>query len=121
MIRSGAEIRAEVLKAARGAGLPFGVAEDLAHVAETLGGAEIEKLSAMIADPRSHGKLLDFCLARDLDGDSDVFSTEAPVMGAREVPDDAWLSLNRLASRTYVPESEQSRQSGAGAGNIDND
>jgi hypothetical protein len=32
-----------------------------------------------------------------------------------------WQRLQNLSYRTYVPASERSRRSGAGAGNIDND
>ncbi len=38
-----------------------------------------------------------------------------------EIAADDWACLCELASRTYVPESEESREQGAGAGSIDND
>lgn len=38
-----------------------------------------------------------------------------------EIPDNVWGMLNILAAKTYVPESEASRVSGAGAGLTDND
>ena len=38
-----------------------------------------------------------------------------------EINDQAWQTLNELAHRTYVPISEESRLSGAGAGLTDND
>ena len=38
-----------------------------------------------------------------------------------DVDDDLWSALQRLAHRTYVPASDQSRISGAGAGLSDND
>lgn len=38
-----------------------------------------------------------------------------------EIPESAWGLMNILAAKTYVPESEASRVSGAGAGLTDND
>ena len=38
-----------------------------------------------------------------------------------EIDDHVWARLNAFAKRTYVPESEESRARGAGAGGIDND
>ncbi len=56
-----------------------------------------------------------------------VIAAEAPPrrperMSPRlEVPDALWAGFERLAARTYVPETEQSRLTGAGAGLLDND
>lgn len=38
-----------------------------------------------------------------------------------DIPDSVWGMMNILAAKTYVPESEASRVSGAGAGLTDND
>lgn len=46
---------------------------------------------------------------------------KSPPSTARHVPEDIWDWLNSLAARTYVPASESSRLSGAGAGLTDND
>lgn len=46
---------------------------------------------------------------------------QAQPSGRVEVDESIWRQLQRLAHRTYVPASEQSRLLGAGAGNIDND
>jgi hypothetical protein len=121
MIRSGGEIRAEVLKAARGAGLALGIAEDLSQLAETLSGTDIGSLAAMIADPERHAELTEACLRHDLGHTQGLFAANMKVSGAREVPDEAWRVLSGLAARIYVPESEASRRAGAGAGDIDND
>ena len=42
-------------------------------------------------------------------------------IGGIDVPDEAWAEALRLASLTYVPASDRSRLSGAGAGLRDND
>lgn len=44
-----------------------------------------------------------------------------PGMGALSVPKADWDALKKLALKTYVPETEESRLSGAGAGLTDND
>lgn len=44
-----------------------------------------------------------------------------PGTGGVAVDDSVLARLDAFAARTYVPESEESRQKGAGAGNIDND
>ena len=121
MIRSSAEIRAEVLKASRGAGLPLGVAEDLAQWAEALGEAELSRLAQMIAEPARHDALISACLDQDLTGQNQLFGSETTAQGARDITEDTWSVLSTLAARTYVPESDASRESGAGAGDIDND
>lgn len=41
--------------------------------------------------------------------------------GPSEVDEKTWERLNNLAAQTYVPETESSRLSGAGAGLVDND
>ncbi len=51
----------------------------------------------------------------------DVPQGRPPGTGALSVADEDWNALKALAARTYVPESEQSRLSGAGAGLSDND
>lgn len=52
-------------------------------------------------------------------------SAEPPQLATRYDPaatgDNGWAELTRLATRTYVPASQQSRLTGAGAGLIDND
>ena len=48
-------------------------------------------------------------------------SVTKPVAGARDVDAALWARLEDLAARTCVPASDQSRSSGAGAGNSDND
>lgn len=121
MIRSGAEIRAEVLKAARGAGLPLGVAEDLALLAETLPDDDLARLAQMIAEPARHDTLIEACLDQDMTGQNALFDNVTAQTGARDVAEATWSLLSTLAARTYVPESDTSRQSGAGAGDIDND
>ncbi len=48
-------------------------------------------------------------------------AAETPSVGARVVGIDFWRRLEDLAAITYVPASETSRMSGAGAGTSDND
>ena len=45
----------------------------------------------------------------------------APLSDGVEVDEADWQALCRLAHRTYVPASEESRARGAGAGSSDND
>lgn len=45
----------------------------------------------------------------------------APQTGGCEVGDADWAAITALAARLLVPESDASRQAGAGAGAIDND
>jgi hypothetical protein len=54
-------------------------------------------------------------------GDSGTRALRNPRPGERMVDDAAWARLSVLEARTYVPASTRSRESGAGAGLIDND
>lgn len=124
MIRSAGEIAAQVLKAARGAGVPLGVAEDLARMAATLAPSDLGRLAEALDQPERHGALCDMCVEADIAGlepRAMAFGTCKPVTGARDVDGPVWDQLDRLARRTFVPETAASRASGAGAGDIDND
>ncbi|MGB1234519.1 MAG: hypothetical protein ACPG5U_02160 [Planktomarina sp.] len=56
------------------------------------------------------------------DGAVFTLGTSANPLPQRAIIDDAlWQRLNRWASKTYVPETDASRLSGAGAGLTDND
>lgn len=52
---------------------------------------------------------------------SGAVATVRPRAGGRQVSDAAWLAVQALEARTYVPASEQSRIIGAGSGISDND
>lgn len=123
MIRSAAEIRAEVMKAARGAGLPLGVAEDLAVLSHRLNADGLHALGLALRDADQHATLQEICLARDLDPDAPLpFALRAVgASGAQDIPEVTWHTFTDLATRVYVPESAASRAAGAGAGDIDND
>jgi hypothetical protein len=64
--------------------------------------------------------------ARPLDGEFVITNTPPPAAmpvsrAGAEVDPAIWERLTALAQRTYVPESDTSRQQGAGAGLLDND
>lgn len=65
MKRSVAEISAVLAKAARGAGLPLGVAEELALAAPWMTGTELREIAALLDAVDRHGVLLDVCGALD--------------------------------------------------------
>lgn len=72
----------------------------------------------------SYVQALPFAAQLTADGrlELDVTQIAAPVAGTRISDcDDVIERMVRLAERTYVPESDSSRQSGAGAGLLDND
>ncbi|MCC5974755.1 MAG: DUF3726 domain-containing protein [Rubellimicrobium sp.] len=180
--RSLNEIEALVLKAARGAGLPLGHAEDIAAAAPLLAAAapgDLDQLVAALAPPHDPVTLpeadpillhapriamagpliLDRLMAEG--GSACLRTPDAPALmialaraaapagqiatrtdgtylhltmtpdqpppgpptlaGPVPVPPRIWASLESLAARTLVPESEASRRSGAGAGLSDND
>lgn len=142
MRRSRAELAAQLMRAARGAGLPLALAEDLytaapfldaggiAWIAEDLAaggpglaqmvvrldaaetGGAIEPSGPSAAVAAGRGWVLEE--GRKVDGQP------AP-LGPLDIPDALWSALDGFAARTYVPETESSRAQGAGAGDIDND
>ena len=144
MKRSVNEIQGLVLKAARGAGVPLGIAEDLwvtapfilktnglDEVVDVLEGASFVPLqdAASALDARQCGQDVPaptglspalytaLAAARGLMPECEM----KPASGAQDVSGDVWARLNALAKRTYVPSSEESRAAGAGAGLTDND
>lgn len=130
MKRSANEISALVQKAARGAQLPLAVAEDLGRLAPGLDSDALGALAEAMSDPQRHAGLNGICLDLEMGEDTtDCAESEIlaalrenrPVAPPYDVSDRVWAVLEALAHRTYVPESEASRQSGAGAGAIDND
>lgn len=167
------EVEGMVLKAARGAGIPLGQAEDLGRVASYLaatsgdivpitnalgeplapidvqwGDGEITVLagSAALIGPIVRDAFEMGCTTATLDN-----MAHAPLIGAFlatggfaqkwaghvvslsdtsvlkprcqpvTIPAEDWEIWNNLAAKTYVPESENSRLAGAGAGLTDND
>ena len=142
MIRSRAELAAHLMKAARGAGLPLALAEDLYTAAPFMTEADISwiakdlraggtELSDMVlrldaaqtgAAITGSGALEAFAAARGWGMTQGFLSDTAPVpSGPLEVADALWAQLEAFAARTNVPESDASRARGAGAGDIDND
>ncbi|MEX0285139.1 MAG: DUF3726 domain-containing protein [Paracoccaceae bacterium] len=136
MRRSVGELRAEILKAGRGAGLPLGTAEDFAMAAPWIGPDALSELVALLA--RSDGAAVLTGMSLDLDiramgevgqgtDGTALWTALCASRDGTEVPEpcdvdaDVWSRLSRVAARTYVPETELSRARGAGAGNIDND
>ena len=142
MIRSINEIQGLVLKAARGAGVPFGICEDLsACVPHALENGALDDIadilwrddhSALLGDiaaldartcgqevsgpPATTQRLADALAA------ASGFELEPKAAsGARPVADALWDRLEILAARTYVPANAASRATGAGAGLTDND
>jgi hypothetical protein len=151
MKRSINEIQGMVLKAARGAGVPLGVGEDLARavpffiesnalqeVTHLIDGACAEAQTAIdsatvgdaIAPPATESLTALKCLAASqglhLDVKDGTLHTSAKpqisaATGPQVVPDALWSQLEAWAAKTYVPASEASRIAGAGAGLTDND
>lgn len=177
MKRSINEIASTALKAARGAGVPLGHAEEFARAVEVLArrgdvdglveaaealtrphrtakllqeAAEctLQPASAIMAMPIACDLLragigevrLRDCTEQRLaqafavlsaakvvssEGDLSVTAAEEMDMpefsGPCAVPDRAWVIFTEFAAKTFVPETEASRQSGAGAGLTDND
>lgn len=146
-MRSANEISGLVLKAARGAGMSLGCAEELARAAPVLAGkgrlARIVDLLLLPFEPPEYldgsvfggHPVLAVIAWRDLkaagievklecDIQPDVFEAfgvQEPVCGPFEVAADVWEQLTVFAAKMLVPESEASRLSGAGAGLTDND
>lgn len=175
MMRSRNEVEGMALKAARGAGLPIGHAEDFARAFGLLAAQDFDDLASQInalktdmhvgiqEDPlRLTGACvmvmpmaIDAVRAGETDirveigsdnslaqaylqvaaQDHDVLLNLTPdgqlvprarpfdaiPIAAISVASDVWSALSDLAARTYVPASESSRLSGAGAGLTDND
>ncbi len=138
MRRSVGELRAELLKAGRGAGLPLGVAEDLAMAASWMDVAAVTELVDFLASPEGLSQLVDLAGALDLrsvgspvEGTGAVWRAlcacqdGAAAVALEAMPEALWARLAQYSARTYVPETELSRArgagAGAGAGNIDND
>lgn len=130
MRRTRAELRAEVLKAGRGAGLPLGVAEDLAMATAWMTAAAVldivEKLETAGGRAALCGVVSDLDHGRPVQGAAASALAQArhhtgQAAAGLDVSESLWARLSALAALTYVPESDQSRASGAGAGDIDND
>jgi len=167
------EIAGLVQKAARGAGIPVGQAEDLGRVAVFLAGSggSIAPVTAALLEPIStvdvrwqdgsvevvqgpaaligpivsdafamgytsavladtaHAALISAFLARSgvapkWAGNTVTASDTTilrPTCKPVAIPQDDWQIWQDLAAKTYVPETEASRSSGAGAGLTDND
>ncbi|KMW60818.1 hypothetical protein AIOL_000983 [Candidatus Rhodobacter oscarellae] len=128
------ELQALAAKAARGAGLSWGLAEEagwavrwleargLAGAAALAGvlpeGAPQIALGAALADgstPEPPAEAAQHLLLRPFLEDTPSTQTRA------QISQDTLRVLNRYASRTYAPATEASRLAGAGAGLSDND
>lgn len=134
MIRSVAELSAELRKAARGVGAPLAVAEDLAAAADRMDGIALAEMARILtlADAGARlaqlGEVLDR-RACGLEGSVPeglshvVAALDRPAgqVGPVEVAAQVWQVLTGCAARTYVPASAASRAAGAGAGLSDND
>ncbi len=142
MIRARAELAAHLMKAARGAGLPLALGEDLyaaapflalddlAWIADDLetGGAGLLARMQTLDDAETGAAIVQTPLLAALAAGRGWGLTEgrktdlAPApLGPLEVTDALWGRLERFAALTYVPETAASRARGAGAGDIDND
>jgi hypothetical protein len=137
-MRSANEISAMVLKAARGAGLPLGCAEELARAAPVLastgdliceapsfeqgvvkGGHPVQAVVAW-QDLTAAG--VKAKLECDVEGALlSALCERVSVVGPFEVDETLWVNLSQFAAKMLVPESEASRLAGAGAGLSDND
>ena len=146
-MRSANEISGMVLKAARGAGMPLGCAEDLARAAPALAALGalgiVPDLLGLECDlPRLEGGVVlgghpilaitAWCDLRNAGVEATLeasfsqelltaMQAEDAAVGPFEVDNSLWAQLQSYAERTFVPESEASRLAGAGAGLTDND
>ncbi len=138
MKRTRNEISNLVFKAARGAGVALGVAEDLGQAAPFMDQGAMEELYAVLASPDQHSRLVDLCYSLDqrssgVGGGPPGFlpglygamcsaqDRLAPPQGLICVQADFWGDMSALVALTFVPESDASRQRGAGADMNDND
>lgn len=136
------EIQGMVLRAARGAGAALGIAEDLSDcvpfalandalsdIADILIRGDFSSLNADIAllDLQICGKpALDLPhmparLFRALGAARGIDAKTDAACGPQIVSERHWAQLAGLAALTYVPTTDASRTSGAGAGLSDND
>lgn len=146
-MRSSNEISAMVLRAARGAGMPLGCAEDLAHIAPHMAADNsLSVIVGLLKVPFDRPVLEKGCLRKghpvltaiawlDLTAagiearvEDDIDASLAQLMrldttpvGPFDVEAAVWQRLDRFASKMLVPESDASRRAGAGAGLSDND
>ena len=137
------ELDARLKKAARGAGLSWGLAEEFAKALLYLAQSNIAldcRVVEFLEDPSSVELLSDWCYQLDLglpleasgglsQGQQQVLEgfvrrANRPVASFSQrasVDSEAWERLRSLEFKTYAPESEISRLKGAGAGVSDND
>ncbi|MGQ3356404.1 MAG: DUF3726 domain-containing protein [Phreatobacter sp.] len=115
------EVETLAAKAARGAGLSWGGAEEIGRAARRLARAGADWPALVLAldgpaygDPAVEASALDRAEAAVATADERAFTRAA-------VPADIIAALDALAARTYVPASARSRVLGAGAGLTDND
>ena len=157
--RSLNEVGGMIHKAARGAGIPIGLADELAAAGVRLigtGGAAAEVTQALtdetgvaftgpaaidaalcdraeqrLSDVETPALLVAMVAARQVDVTAEVQGSDVVLKpGATQaekptgpvvIPDADWAKWDALAAKTYVPATEESRLSGAGAGLTDND
>ncbi|WP_375265704.1 DUF3726 domain-containing protein [Planktotalea sp.] len=146
-MRSANEISSMVLKAARGAGLPLGCAEELARAAPLLSSTGnlpcvLEALGRPCEAPildqgvvRGGHPVQAVIAWQDLSAAGvsvklecnvdaallDAMCSPKKVVGPFEVDESLWSTFAQYAAKMLVPESEASRLAGAGAGLSDND
>ncbi len=81
------------------------------------GTADVTRQGLTLKRVLERGIGCDITFSQDDAGNTELL----PIPARAYVPDRVWGSLTDLAARTYVPASDQSRHSGAGAGLSDND
>lgn len=146
-MRSANEISALVLKAARGAGMSLGCAEELARAAPLLvtqdafdqvlemlclpfdaptfkdgvisGGHPVQAVIAWRELSAAKQDVVLTCSVSDVV--LNAICTEAVPCGPFDVDAEIWSALIDFAARMLVPDSQASRLAGAGAGLSDND
>lgn len=77
--------------------------------------AQVPLVAAMLAQAGFGIRLVGLTIERD--GDAEVPVPQGPV----DVPEPLWSVFERFAAKTSAPETDASRNSGAGAGLTDND
>jgi len=146
-MRSANETSGMVLKAARGAGMSIGCAEELGRAAPALAAqGALDCVNDLLKQPFDVPQLVNGSVCdghpvqavlawRDLKAAGvdatlacevpqvlfDALCAQTSICGPFEVNEQVWDQLSDFAAKTLVPESDASRLAGAGAGLTDND
>lgn len=115
------EVETLAAKAARGAGLSWGGAEEIGRAARRIAraGGDWPSLVLGLDGPAAGGPALEAEVLARLEAESQALDAGQATRAA--VAPATLAALEALAAKTYVPASARSRVLGAGAGLTDND